>query len=169
MTERAELNDDFHDFLTSLTEQAVSFVIVGAYALAAHGIPRATGDIDIFVEPSADNAARLMRALEAFGAPTAAHGVQAADFATPGHVYQMGVPPRRIDVLTEIDGVSFERAARDALHVTVDGLRLPFLGRDALLENKRAAGRPKDLLDVETLLNFVPADADGDGDTLGLP
>lgn len=137
--------------LACLGDARVEFVIVGAHALAAHGLPRATGDIDIFVRPSRENAERLMRALAAFGAPTAAHGIGAADFASPGQVYQLGLPPRRIDLLTAIDGVTFEEAARTRIEARVDDLLLPFLGREALITNKRAAGRPKDLVDVEAL------------------
>ena len=148
----AALNEDFRDILMCLQQANVAFVIVGAHALAAHGLPRATGDIDILVEPSGENAVRVMRALAAFGAPTHAHGVEAGDFATPGQAYQIGLPPRRIDLLTSIDGITFEEAFRSRIEVIVDGLDLPFLGRAALLVNKRAAGRPKDLVDVAMLI-----------------
>ena len=151
MTQAPELNDDFRDVLGELIEAGVDFVVVGAHALAAHGLPRATGDIDILVRPSPDNAARVVAALTKFGAPLQAHGVGAKDFERPGTVYQMGLPPRRIDVLTEISGVSFERAWDTRVPVEVDGIELPFLGRDALVENKRATGRDKDLVDVKAL------------------
>lgn len=105
-----ELNEDFADMLHCLGEAGVEFVIVGAHALAAHGIARATGDIDIFVKPSAENAERVLAALTAFGAPLDSHGIAPADFARPGLVYQIGLPPRRIDLLTEISGVSFDEA-----------------------------------------------------------
>ena len=152
MTEHAELNEDFRDMLMCLADAEVEFVIVGAHALAAHGLPRATGDIDVLVRPTADNAARVIQALLAFGAPAAAHGVTADDFARPGQVYQLGLPPRRIDLLTSIDGVTFEEAFDTRMEARVSGLVLPFLSRDALIANKRAAGRPKDLADLAALL-----------------
>ena len=146
-----QLNDDFRDMLGCLIASGAEFVIVGAHALAAHGLPRATGDIDILVRPSVENAARVMRALHDFGAPVAAHGTTASDFEVAGQVYQLGVPPRRIDLLTAIDGVSYDEAHASRVVVAVGGLTLPFLGRDALIANKRAAGRPKDLVDVGEL------------------
>lgn len=94
------LNEDFREMLAALLKARVEFVLVGAHALAAHGLPRATGDIDIFVRPSDDNARRLIEALTDFGAPIAAHNIKASDFAVPGNVYQIGLPPRRIDILT---------------------------------------------------------------------
>jgi hypothetical protein len=151
VAKRPELNEDFIDALCCLQEAAVEFVIVGAHALAAHGIARATGDIDIFVRPSAENAARVMAALTAFGAPLAAHQVGEADFSEPGTVYQIGLPPRRIDLLTEISGVSFDEAWTSRLDAAVAGMQLPFLGKDALVKNKLAAGRDKDLIDAKAL------------------
>jgi hypothetical protein len=146
-----DLNEDFQDALSALTDAGVEFLVVGAHALAAHGLPRATGDLDIWVRPSPDNAVRVERALKAFGAPIAAHGITARDFETPGTVYQIGLPPRRIDVLTEISGVAFDEAWATKTSVTVGGRSFYVLGREALLTNKRAAGRPKDLLDVAAL------------------
>ena len=151
MRDRSGLNEDFRDMLESLLQAGAEFVIVGAHALAFHGLPRATGDIDIFVRPSTENAARVVRALHAFGAPLAAHGVTESDFATEGTVYQLGLPPRRIDLLTAIDGVSFDEAWADRVVSSRDGLDLSFLSREALLQNKRAAARPKDLADVAAL------------------
>lgn len=147
----AALNDDFCDMLDALTQADVEFLVVGAHALAAHGLPRATGDLDIWVRPSPDNAARVLTALETFGAPVSAHGVRLSDLETPGNVYQIGVPPRRIDLLTAITGVSFDDAWRDCIHVSVAGRTFRALGREALLANKRATGRPKDLADVAAL------------------
>jgi hypothetical protein len=125
--------------------------LVGAYALAFHGVPRATGDIDVFVRATPANAERTWRALKAFGAPLAAAGVKPQDFATPGIVYQIGLPPRRIDILTDISGVSFDEAWESRAIGDLDGLAVPFLGRATLLTNKRASGRLKDLADVERL------------------
>src|SRR5438046_7310868 len=104
------LNEDFRDLLILLADQGVEFVIVGAYALAFHGAPRASGDIDIFVRPTADNARGLFEALVRFGAPLASAGVTADDFARPGVGYQIGLAPRRGDGLAEISGVPFEDA-----------------------------------------------------------
>jgi hypothetical protein len=146
-----ELNEDFVDALRCLQSAAVEFVVVGAHALAAHGIARATGDIDIFVRPSVENAARVMQALTEFGAPLAAHQVNERDFTVAGTVYQIGLPPRRIDLLTEISGVSFDEAWSSRIAADVGGMQLAFLGREALIKNKLAAGRDKDLVDARAL------------------
>lgn len=145
------LNEDFRDVVVQLADAQVEFVIVGAFALAFHGAPRASGDIDVFVRPSVDNAARVYDALIQFGAPLPAHGVVPGDFATPGSVYQIGLPPRRIDVLTQISGVDFEEAWASRVPVNVEGRTVHMLGRAALLKNKTAAARPKDLADVARL------------------
>ncbi|MDZ4694272.1 MAG: hypothetical protein SGI86_03930 [Deltaproteobacteria bacterium] len=146
-----ELNEDFHDFLVALIEAHVRFVVVGAHALAAHGIPRATGDLDILVEPTVANAHAVVEALLRFGAPVLAHSVTEDDFAKPGTVYQMGLPPRRIDILTSISGLGFESVWQGRLMTEVKGLSLAFIGRVELIENKRASARPKDLVDVAAL------------------
>jgi hypothetical protein len=151
MSDYPGLNDDFRDLLAAFSSAGVAFVIVGAHAMAVHGVPRATGDLDVMVRPTADNALRVLAALRAFGAPIAAHGVTADDFSREGTVYQMGVPPRRIDILTAISGVSFEDVWRDRASATVDGLTLDFIGRSTLIANKRAAARDKDLVDVRLL------------------
>ncbi len=119
--------------------------------MAAHGVPRATGDFDVFVRPTDANAARVMEALRAFGTPIEAHGVSQEDFSREGTVYQIGLPPRRIDILTAISGVSFDEAWRDHITAELDGIGLPIIGRAALLANKKAAARDKDLLDVRLL------------------
>ena len=145
------LNEDFRDLLRELTDCSVEFVIVGAYALAFHGAPRASGDIDIFVRAEQTNAEKVWRALAAFGAPLQATSVVPEDFARPGTVYQIGLPPRRIDILTEISGVPFAEAWASRVPAQVDGRTVQFIGKDALLRNKQAAGRPKDLADVARL------------------
>jgi hypothetical protein len=150
------LNDDFADMLKVLADQAVDFVIVGAHALAAHGLPRATGDIDILVRPDPSNAARVLKALQAFGAPIASHGLTQADFERAGTVYQIGLPPRRIDLLTEITGVTFDEAWQSRMQVQLGGRTVAILGRQALLTNKRATGRDKDLADVRWLEKTQP-------------
>lgn len=142
-----EWNDDFSDFVDALVTEQVDFIIVGAHAMAVHGVPRATGDLDIFVRPTPENAACVMRALHRFRAPVQAHGLQVDDLCLPGTVYQIGLPPRRIDVLTAISGVDFETAYSSRV-ISKD---LPFIGRAALIANKRAAARPKDLVDAEQL------------------
>lgn len=151
-----ELHEDSIDMLKCLLAASVDFVVVGAHAMAVHGVSRATADIDILVRPSPDNARRVMSALVAFGAPVQAHGVQSTDFAAPGTVYQLGLPPRRIDLLTEISGVSFDEAWASRLEAANSGLVIPVLGREALLKNKRAAARDKDLVDVRALELLKP-------------
>jgi hypothetical protein len=151
MTELRELNPDFRDVLLAFTGEGVEFVVVGAHALALHGVPRATGDLDVFIRPSPDNAAKVWRALVSFGAPIESAGVTAEDFATPGVVYQIGLPPSRIDVLTEITGVTFDEAWATREAGNLEGSTIPFLGREALVRNKQATGRPKDLADVARL------------------
>jgi len=148
MVERPTFNRDFADLICAMKRAHVDFMIVGAHALAAHGVVRSTGDLDIFVRPTEDNAARVYAALLDFGAPLEAHGVRRADFANPGTVYQLGLPPRRIDVLTLISGVSFDEARIQSKLVEVDGVEFRVPGRAALLANKRASGRPTDLEDV---------------------
>lgn len=145
------LNDDFLDLLRAFVEAEVEFVVVGAHALAVHGVPRATGDLDVVVRPSAGNAARVVSALRSFGAPLDAHGVGETDFSSPGAVYQLGLPPRRIDLLTSLTGVGFDEAWSGRTELQVADLKVPFLGRDALLRNKRATAREKDLADLELL------------------
>lgn len=144
-------NPDFFDLVDVLEQAGVEYVIVGAFALAAHGLPRATGDIDFFVRPSRENAKRVMRALASFGAPLKAAGVSELDFEREGTVYQLGVPPRRIDILNQISGVDFDEALAGHIERVVESRRLRFLGYEALLKNKRASGRPKDLVDVGIL------------------
>lgn len=143
------LNPDFRDMLSALSEEGVEFLLVGAFALAAHGLPRATGDIDIWVRRSEINARRIWRALNTFGAPR--HGLTVDDLVTPDVVFQIGVAPRRIDILTSIGGVTFEDAWPQRLMVDMEGLSVPVIGRMHLIQNKRAAARPKDLADLAWL------------------
>lgn len=145
------MNPDFVDFLAALLAAEARFLVVGAHALAVHGVPRATGDIDVWIERSPENAARVWEALGAFGAPAAALGLERADLETPDRVIQIGLPPRRIDVLTDVSGLEFGAAWNDRVVHRVDHLDVPFLGRDALVRNKRASGRFKDLGDLEAL------------------
>jgi hypothetical protein len=143
------LNPDFHDMLSVLCEEKAEFLIVGAYALAAHGHPRATGDIDVWVRRSDDNAKRVWRALVQFGAPLA--DLKLDDLKTPDLIFQIGVEPRRIDIVTSITGVEFDEAWPDRKEVDIEGLKIPVIGRSHLLKNKKALGRPQDLADVTWL------------------
>lgn len=144
-------SEDFVDMLRALLGAGVEFLIVGAHALAVHGVPRATLDLDIWVKSSPDNALRVIEALQAFGAPLGSHGIVATDFETPGTVYQLGLPPGRIDLLTSISGVEFDEAWPDRVEAKIGGLRVPFIGVKAQLANKRASGRDKDLVDAKLL------------------
>jgi len=145
------LHRDFEDFLHALCNASADFLVVGAYAMAFHGVPRATGDIDVLVRPTPGNARRVWQALVEFGAPLAAAGLTVEDLFTPGTVYQMGVPPRRIDLLTDITGVTFDEAWATRAAREIGGRTVHFIGREALAKNKRATGRPKDLADLEIL------------------
>jgi len=150
------LNEDFRDLLVLFVDAGVEFVVVGAYALAFHGAPRASGDIDVFVKPSAGNARRVFQALGRFGAPLASAGVSETDLAQPGAIYQIGLPPRRIDVMTEISGVTFDEAWTSRVTAEVEGRTVGFIGREALLKNKEATGRLKDRADAERLRQIKP-------------
>jgi predicted nucleotidyltransferase len=143
------LNSDFRDILSAFSEQKVEFMLVGAYAVAAHGLPRATGDIDLWIKCSQDNANRVWRALERFGAPMA--NLSKHDFSTAGTVVQLGVTPRRIDVLTTITGVTYEEAEVNKHSVTIEGITIPVIGLSQLIQNKKAVGRPQDQADVARL------------------
>ena len=153
VTAESAFGQDFLDMIEALIEANVEFLVVGAHALAVHGVPRATGDLDLWVRPSAANAVRVLEALRAFGAQVEAHGVTEQHFETVDQVYQIGLPPRRIDLLTSISGVDFDEAFRARQEVDVGTMKVPFLGREALVRNKRASGREKDLLDVRLLEN----------------
>ena len=143
------MNQDFIDLLRAFIAADVRFLIVGAYALAIHGRPRATGDLDVWIDATRDNARRVWQALAEFGAPVAE--ISEADFAEPGVVYQIGLPPGRIDILTELTGVRFADAWPDRIRRRFGELDADFIGRDTLVRNKRATGRPKDLGDIEGL------------------
>lgn len=151
MSAAAGFGRDFLDILRSMTEAESKFLVVGAHAMALHGVPRATGDLDLFVRATPKNAGRVYRALEAFGAPLDAHGVGQEDFEIPDTVYQIGVPPRRIDIMTSISGLTFDEAWDSRESIDIEGMPVPFLGREALIRNKEASGRDKDLVDLRLL------------------
>lgn len=145
------LNPDFRDLLAALVAAQAKFIVVGAHALAAFGSPRATGDLDVWVEPTPANAARVWQALLDFGAPVTALGVDQDDLERPDQVVQFGLPPRRIDLLTSITGVGFDEAWARKVTRQIGHLVIPFLAREDLIRNKRATGRSKDLADLEAL------------------
>lgn len=148
------LNPDFRDLLAEFNARGVEFLVVGAHALAAHGLVRATKDLDLWVKPEPSNAVRVIEALRAFGAPL--HELTAADLSQPGLIFQIGVPPIRIDVITAIDGVRFEDAWSDRLVARLADQDACVLSRRCLLVNKRAAGRDQDLVDVKWLESNPP-------------
>jgi len=143
------VNQDFLDLLHAFSAADVRFMIVGSYALAMHGHPRATGDLDLWVEPTPDNATRIVAALERFGAPLS--GISPEDFAKPGTVFQIGLPPRRIGILTDLTGITFGTAWPDRVRRPFGDVDVDFIGREAFLKNKRATGRPQDLADAAIL------------------
>lgn len=143
------MNQDFAEMLSALSEAGAEFIIVGAHALAAHGIVRATGDIDIWVKPTRDNAERVMRALTAFGAPLMDLSID--DLTKTDTVFQIGVDPSRVDILSGISGVAFQDAWERRLALVIEGVTVPVLSRSDFVTNKRASARPKDLLDLELL------------------
>jgi hypothetical protein len=139
--------------LSALCAAGVEFLIVGAHALAAHGLPRATGDLDIWVRATPENAERVLAALRAFGAPL--FDLTRNDLTRPDTVFQIGMVPCRVDILTSISGVEFDDGWAGRLQIEVEGMSLPCIGRTELLANKRAAARPKDLADL-ALLERIP-------------
>lgn len=143
------LNKDFKEFIESLRSSGVEFLVVGAHALAAHGKPRYTGDLDIWVKPERENLDRLIKALNAFGFESL--GISARDFEEPEAMVQLGYPPARIDLLTSIDGVKFDECFAHRTEIEISGVLLPVISVDDLIRNKLATARPKDLADVETL------------------
>ena len=143
------LNKDYKDMLQSLLDNNVRFLIVGAYALAAYGYPRATGDFDIWVEASNENSKKILSSLTQFGAPIV--DLTEETFAEKGIVFQIGVAPRRIDLITHIDGVDFNEAYTSKESIDIEELKLPFISKENLIKNKKATGRDKDILDVKYL------------------
>ncbi len=144
-----EVQSDFRDLLVLLNEHKVEYLIVGGYALAFHGAPRFTGDIDIFVRPDPANAQRILAALAAFGFSFS--NLTLDDFQKPNKVVQLGVPPVRIDLITSLSGVSWEDASSSKDPGTFGDIPVNYIGRKQYIANKRAAGRKKDLADIEAL------------------
>ena len=142
---------DFRDLLAAFVAHHVRFLVVGAHALAAHGVPRVTADLDLWVEPTDENARRVWQALVAFGAPLASLQLREHDFVRPEQVIQLGLPPYRIDLMTSISGVRFAEAWPGRLSGSLFDVSVSFIGREAFVQNKRASGRPKDLEDLRSV------------------
>lgn len=147
--ENQSLSQDFIDILSAFSEENVEYILVGGYALGFHGYARGTGDIDLWVRPEPANAERVMRALKRFGAPL--FEVTNSDFELQGTVFQIGLPPNRIDVITDIAGVDFDTAWPGRKIISHQGLVLPLLEKALLLANKKAMARLKDLNDIAWL------------------
>lgn len=143
------LNSDLHEFIESLNSNEVEYLIVGAYAVALYGIPRYTGDLDVWIRSTAENAKRVVRALSQFG--FGGIGIEAEDFQKPDRIIQLGVHPNRIDLLTAITGVTYEEAWASRVRADLDGMPASFIGREQLIRNKESTARPRDLADVAEL------------------
>ncbi|HYK89269.1 MAG TPA: hypothetical protein VE398_10890 [Acidobacteriota bacterium] len=143
------MNPDFVEILSALSAAQAEFIIVGAHALAAHGVPRATGDLDIWVRPTHENAERVLRALKEFGSPL--FDLSSEDLTRNGTVFQIGIAPSRIDILTSITGVGWNEAWVGRLTLNIADVRVAVLGRSEFIANKRATGRPRDLADIAML------------------
>jgi hypothetical protein len=144
-----DLNKDFREFIESLNKNGVEYLIVGGYAVGFHGFPRFTQDLDIWVRPTVENAERALKALKSFGFPTDKLSIEV--FSEPDSVLQIGRPPNRIDILTSLDGVTFESCYKRRAQGIVDGIRTKFIGKADLKKNKKASGRKRDLGDLEEL------------------
>jgi hypothetical protein len=156
------LNEDYRDMLHALSAEKVRFILVGAYALAAHGYLRATMDIDIWVMPSPRNAKAVLRALRRFGAPL--HNLTKEDLQKDGTIFQIGVAPRRIDIITAASGLNFEEVFQNSISINIEGLEVHIPSIDDLIRNKKATGRTKDLADVEALESVKNSEHDAAGD-----
>lgn len=149
-------NSDFKDLLKIFNEENVEYLIVGAHAVIFYAEPRYTKDVDVWVAPTKENSRRVYRALQRFTAPL--KGMTEEDFTDPELVYQMGIPPNRIDILMGVDGLTFSEAWDARTQTHYDGVPMGILSRDHLIRNKRATGRPQDLLDVARLLESNPTE-----------
>jgi len=142
-------SQDFREFIELLIKHKAEYLIVGGYAVGVHGHPRYTGDLDIWLNPSEQNASLILNAVNEFGFST--YGLTRSDFTKPGNVVQLGYPPLRIDLLTEIDGVTFEECYRNRKIVIIEDLEVNFIGYTDLLKNKKESGRPRDIDDIDNL------------------
>ena len=142
-------SQDFREFIELLIKHKAEYLIVGGYAVGVHGHPRYTGDLDIWLNPNEQNAALILKAVNEFG--FSSYGLTSSDFTKPGNVVQLGYPPLRIDLLTQIDGVTFEECFANKKEVSIDGLQINFIGYNDLLKNKKESGRPRDIDDIDNL------------------
>lgn len=150
------MNEDFLELLSSLLDAEAKFLVIGAYAVGVHGRPRATKDLDVWIEASEENAPRVLRALQQFGAPLG--DLTRADLEHVGIGFKMGIPPRRIDILTHIEGITFAEAWPNRIEADFGNeVRCPVIGLVDIIKNKRAAGRPQDLADVAVLEKIARA------------
>lgn len=145
------MNEDYRDILIALVAQDARFIVVGAHALAVHGYPRATVDLDIWIQSTPENARRVWKALAAFGAPLEDLEVTERDLNRPNVVAQFGLPPNRIDILTGLSGLTFDAAWPNRVEAEIEGVRVAVLGLDDLIANKKASGRDRDRADVKGL------------------
>ena len=143
------LNPDFKDFVRLLTENKVEYLIVGGYAVGIHGYPRYTGDLDIWINSTTENAKSVLKCVEDFG--FASYRLSVSDFTKPGNIIQLGYPPVRIDIINLVDGVNFAECYKNKKDVTADDITLYFIGYDDLLKNKKKTSRPRDIDDIENL------------------
>ena len=143
------LDKNFEDFVVMLNQQGVTYMVVGGYALAFHGKPRHTGDLDIWIDLSDDNAMKMVQVLNDFGMSSL--GLTKIDFLQKGGITQIGYPPLRIDILNEIDGVDFSEAYANMRVIDIDGLQVNYIGLNDLIKNKQASGRKQDITDVNAL------------------
>ena len=149
MMNESLLNKDYRDMIVCLLEAEVDFMLVGGYAVALHGWPRTTFDIDFWIMANPENARAVVRAIRAFGAPLM--NLAESDFHKPGMVFQIGAAPQRIDIISAVDGLDYTEASQRAVKMNVDGLAIKVISLDDLIANKRAAGRQKDIADALAL------------------
>jgi predicted nucleotidyltransferase len=142
-------SQDFREFIELLIKHKAEYLIVGGYAVGVHGHPRYTGDLDIWLNPSPENAELILQSVREFG--FSSFGLTQADFTKPGNVIQLGYPPLRIDLLTGIDGVTFVECYKNRKEVIIDDLKVNFIGYKDLLKNKKESGRPRDIDDIDNL------------------
>lgn len=143
------LNEDYKEMLQILLDNEIKFLVVGAYAMGVYGYPRATGDIDIWVWTSAENSDKIFKSLKQFGAPL--HQINDKTFAEQGVIFQIGVAPRRIDIITRVDGLDFSKAYENRREITIENMRIPVISKEDLIKNKESTSREKDALDAKQL------------------
>ena len=143
------LAQDFEDFVRLLNTHEVKYMVVGGYALAFHGKPRNTGDLDIWINISEDNAERMLKVLKVFGLSSL--GFEKADFLKPGYITQIGYPPLRINILNNIDGIEFSEAVQNMQRVNLDDFEISYIGLGDFIKNKQASGRSQDLADIKEI------------------